>query len=140
MRASVPVIAIAAIAFAASLARADLDVAVPPGSPLFWIRSFPAATPVPGPLFPERSTRSAKLSHESEVRERPGSDAATRVATATGLLRITTWDLAGEVSWVPRAARAYGAGHQFLRSPTPGYGMYWTSIMLELQLVPCLVL
>ncbi len=114
--------------------RPDLEVAVPPGSPLTWTRSFPAITPLPGPAFPDR--RPPKEAEQgpprTEATARPGSENAARATTGLGLLRITTWDLTSEVRWVSRATQGLGWRHQ---GPMAGDGLYWVSLTPLLRLM-----
>lgn len=120
--------------------RADLDVSIPPGSTLEWGRSFPAASPAPGPLFPA-APRPGET-REGRTRALPAAP-ARGVSSTFGLLRILTWDLAAHLAWVqggwPELAgpRTGAAAHL----PEASEPLYWISVstLLRRLLHPALV-
>ncbi len=115
--------------------RVDLDVALPPGSPLDWSSAFPAITPSRRPLRP--MTGAAR-----EPRQRSESRAATldpdvRFANAFGLVRILTWDIAGHLQWISERPRGPLTGRTSLRPPPPSYGdpLHWVALAPLLRLL-----
>ncbi|MBK8098767.1 MAG: HEAT repeat domain-containing protein [Planctomycetes bacterium] len=74
----------------------DLEVAVPPGSPTAWARWLPALTPARGPLFP---TTPARVPKGGTVVAAPKLPLDPRLGGA-GVLRITTADVVGHLTWV----------------------------------------
>jgi hypothetical protein len=88
------VLAALILASAAFDPRRDVDVAIPPGTPLDWTRAIPLPTPRETPLIPT-------------VGKLAPADPARTVATPRGFhhalpssfgaIRILTWDLTSEV-------------------------------------------
>lgn len=123
--------------------RPDLDVAVPPGSPLDWGRAFPAITPPRRPLFP----RSGKREGEDEARStsRPATvELDVRYSSSFALVRILTWDLTGHLAWIgPQAALGPMTGRRPFEPDPPRYGdaLYWVTLapLLRLMLHPGVV-
>jgi hypothetical protein len=120
----------------AVLPARDLDVGVPPGSPLEWTRAFPARTPEGTPLFPESGSED----------EEPGRTVASsalpeqRGSSAFGLVRILTWDLAAHVDWIetlPALPSGPATGSARLAPPPtrPGDALYWVTIAPLLRLL-----
>ena len=119
----------------------DLDVAVPPGSPLDWIRSFPAVEPDTGPLFP--TSRESATPTERTVAQPMGAELDVRIASSYGLVQILTWDLTAHMTWIdPRPVEGPRTGER-VGPPLPGPGdpLYWVSLapLLRLLLHPASV-
>ncbi len=127
----------AALALGAASPPRDLDVAVPPGSPLEWSAAFPAYTPPRRPLFarsgPKEPGREAEQRSSSKLAR---SEADVRFANAFGQVRILTWDLGAHLEWTMRPV-APTSGHGSLRPPPPQYGepLYWISLAPLLRLL-----
>lgn len=118
----------------------DLDVAVPPGSPVDWGRSFPALSPGGGAVFAESQLEAEPDERVTSSRHsRPKPD--VRVYTSLGLLRILTWDLTAHLDWLarelarPPPPRTSAEGPP---PPAPGEALYWVSLapLLRLMLHP----
>lgn len=95
---------LALVALFASLAhgrgaRRDVDVAVPPGPPLEWIRAIPCPTPRGGPAVHTGGSL-IKPGDGDTVAIRKGDN--VKLPTTFGFVRILTWDLTSEVPWTPR--------------------------------------
>ena len=137
------VVAVAAVVLAAP-APIDLDVAVPPGSPLDWTRSFPSTTPSSGPLFahtPDAGDPAVNGNRTSSAPADAGMDVQT--SSAFGLVRILTWDLAVHLTWVqsmPSPSDGPTTGRSGYHPPLPqaGDALYWmtTAALLRLLLHP----
>ena len=112
----------------------DLDVAVPPGSPLDWSRAFPAITPAGGPLFPETPESSEGAGGERTAASGPAGAAGLEAGTASSfaLVRILTWDLAAHVRWIeslpPAPGPATGRAGLEPPAPRPGDALYWMTV------------
>jgi len=125
----------------------DLDVAVPPGSPLDWGRSFPALTPRAGGLFPRTEAGGDEDVPDGRTEAVPRRRRLDpRLSSSFGILRILTWDLAAHLAWIRRAQsapRAPGTGRSGALPPIPavGEGLYWVTMapLLRLMLHPHLV-
>jgi HEAT repeat protein len=133
---------LAGFALAALPAR-DLDVGVPPGSPLAWGQGFPAVTPGRGELFPTTPSGARPTDPgpgRSAVQpRRPDMD--VRLASSFGLVRILTWDITAHLSWLSGeldAAPVTGAARAL---PEPGEALYWICLapLLRRMLHPALV-
>ena len=129
----------------------DVDIGVPPGSPLYWARAFPAYTPPRQGLFPETPAKPNAKPAESgpnsgRTSSRPAAGAlAFRNTDGFGLVRIITRDLPGYFRWMrPGRKRAPTTGSsRFLPgAPEFGSGLYWVSLapfmrlLLHPQIVP----
>ncbi len=126
----------------------DLDVAVPPGSPLEWTAAFPAYTPPRRPLFPRTgpaenpAQKPGEASGEEPQRTassaRSTSSAAdVRISNAFGQVRILTWDLTAHLEWTKKPLPQPTTGHGALRPPAPEFGdpLYWLSLAPLLRLL-----
>ena len=126
-----------------SAALRDLDVAIPPGSPLDWGRSFPAFTPPRRSLLarsPGSRPGDAPVSRSVPAGER----LEVRIGSSNGLVRVLTWDLAAHLEWmVVRREEGPLSGAPARMPPRPAYGdgLYWVSLapLLRLLLHPGLV-
>jgi hypothetical protein len=118
----------------APLAR-DLDVGLPPGSPLEWSASFPVYTPADEPLFPVTRGEEASAD-ETRTVAASRKDADVRFANAFGQVRILTWDLGAHLVWT-KAPLPPGTARDELRPPPPGFGepLYWLSLAPLLRLL-----
>lgn len=128
-----------------ALARApvarDLDVAVPPGSPLEWSAAFPAYTPPRNPLFP-RTGPAAGPGPDGEEAQRTRaklarSEADLRLSNSFGQVRILTWDLTAHLEWTKKPVAGPTTGRGALRPPPPEFGdpLYWLSLAPLLRLL-----
>ncbi|MEM7308249.1 MAG: HEAT repeat domain-containing protein [Planctomycetota bacterium] len=132
-----------ASAAAPASAPRDLDVSVPPGSPVDWSRAFPSITPHGGPLFPqtgggqEPAEPGAERSSSVPAAE-PEVGLDVQVSSSFALVRVLTWDLPAHLAWV-RIHRELvpppvsGASHPPL--PRAGDALYWMSIAPFLRLM-----
>ena len=127
-------------ALAALPPRPDVDVSVPPGSPLDWGRSFPAITPGAGGLFP--TTRADEPGPEqaeqrTEVRaESPTLD--VRFSSSYDLTRILTLDIVTELGWIetrPSELPRTGRSTLLPELPEPGDPAYWVGLSPLLRLL-----
>ena len=123
-------------------AAVDLEVAIPPGSPLDLGHSFPAVTPPRQALF-ARSPRLDRRAPDRTTSRKKRVDLDVRITSAFGLVRILTWDIGGHVSWMnPRrlATDRPSSGRSGLRPEPPRYGdaLWWVSMapLLRLMLHP----
>lgn len=121
---------VVAAALLAGTARADLEVAIPPGSPLAWSRSLPQIGPLPGTLTPPPPS-ARRPATDTVVRR--GSEARPLATTELAVLAITTWDVPAHVAWVRRTAHLLD-GNAF-GGPRPGDGLYWLSMAPLLRLM-----
>ncbi len=133
-------VALSAAAAAIAVPRwFDLDVAIPPGSPLDWSRSIPVTGSGGGSVFtaPRRpvseGTRVSPSTAQLPVRLPAGSD----------LLRILTVDLTFEIPWVaehefPRATFVLTGAKRPADLPPIGRAAYWAALapLLRMQLHP----
>jgi hypothetical protein len=121
---------------AASAPRArDLDVGIPPGSPLEWSASFPVYTPPGLPLFPKTAEETEPADPE-RTRAEVHQESDVRFANAFGQVRILTWDLGAHLEWTQKKMPpATGTGD--LRPPPTQYGdpLYWLSLAPLLRLL-----
>lgn len=122
--------------------RVDLDVAIPPGSPLEWGGSFPGYTPRDTPLFP-RTPAAEPDPHRTSAVSAPRAAAAeadVRFAQSFALLRILTWDLTAHLPWITSPPRGPTSGTGSGRPPPPRHGdpLYWVGLapLLRLMLHP----
>ncbi len=122
--------------------RRDLDVAIPPGSPVDWSKAFPAITPEAGPLFATTPGRGGDV-NEGRTTSKPASAGMdVQVSSSFGLVRILTWDLAAHLSWVQMQPSSRGprTGHagNHPELPLPGDALYWMTVapLLRLMLHP----
>ncbi|MEW6743050.1 MAG: HEAT repeat domain-containing protein [Planctomycetota bacterium] len=115
------------------VARADIDVAIPPGSPLEWLRALPAHTVSAGPLLPSR-TGVFRPPFERRYAE-PTSPLS--VPGTLGSLQILTWDVANHLSWTepspPEPVSVTGTDF-YPYPPPPSMSLYWISIATLLRL------
>ena len=118
----------------------DLEVAIPPGSPLDWAGSFPGYTP------PRRAQRprTGEDPGESGTRGAAVRGADTRFASSFALVRVLTWDIAAHLQWIalPAAERPVtGDRSARARPPNSGDPLYWVTLapLLRLMLHPELV-
>lgn len=123
----------------------DLDVAVPPGSPLEWGGAFPGYTPPEEPLFP-RTPAAEPDPHRTRADLGPRAGALegeVRFAQSFALLRILTWDLTAHLTWITAPPRGPVSGRASGRPPPPRHGdpLYWVGLapLLRLMLHPELV-
>ena len=129
----------------------DVDIGVPPGSPLYWTRAFPAYTPPRQGLFPKTRARpDAKPTEDDPASGRTSSSPTARALAfrntdGFGLVRIITRDLPGYFRWMrPNGNKAPTTGSSRLLPGPPefGSGLYWVSVapfmrlMLHPQIVP----
>ena len=131
-------------ALCASAQPFDLDVGIPPGSPLQWGRAFPAITPGGGPLFPTTPAGDDPTKRARTLSRRPEMD--VHLSGSFGLVRILTWDLAGHLTWItgeldPRPFTGKGGSADAPPLPTPADALYWVSLapLLRLMLHPSAV-
>ncbi len=140
VRAALVATAALSLGFAPSAPR-DLDVGVPPGSPLTWGRSFPGVSPPREPLFPlsDRPNTRGGRSISAPVRSR----LEVKSADSFTLVRILTWDLGAHLGWLGATPREPLSGRDSLRPPTAAFGepLYWVSLapLLRLLLHPAQV-
>ena len=114
----------------------DLDVAVPPGSPVDWGRSFPALSPGGGAVFAESRPEAEPEERTTSQHSRPKPD--VRVYTSLGLLRILTWDLAAHLDWLARDLSRPPPPRTSMEgppAPAPGDALYWVSLVPLLRLM-----
>jgi len=120
----------------------DLDVAIPPGSPLEWGGAFPGYTPRDLPLFPR-----TRESEPEPQRTRAGGaggavagESDVRFAQSFSLLRVLTWDLTSHLTWITRPPRGPVSRGEYGRPPPPRHGdpLYWVGLapLLRLMLHP----
>ena len=134
----------AALALALALptrpgSRLDLDVGLPPGSPLDWSRSLPAITPGRAPLFSATPVALPPASdEEGRTRSRSrGLPLDPRFSNSFDLTRILTLDIVVELDWVRgKAERPTGVGplDGLPVHPAPGDPMHWTALAALLRL------
>jgi len=124
------------LALALRAAPRDLDVGVPPGSPLEWSASLPAYTPPRGPLFP-RTGEKEKDGEQRSSAKLATSDVEVRISNAFGQVRILTWDLGLHLEWIKKPLPVPRTGRSSLRPPDPVYGepLYWLSLAPLLRLL-----
>ncbi len=124
----------------------DLDVGVPPGSPIIWGRHFPALVPRQDPLIPLPATRArlkeaAQRSPQTVVQQRR-TGARVRMSSSFSVLRILTWDIGGHLQWVarplPDGPPVTGTSKKEPQLPSPDQVLYWACIspLLRLMLHP----
>ncbi len=115
--------------------RVDLDVALPPGSPLDWSSGFPAITPPRKPLYPR--TGPAVLPRPKTEARAARLEPDVRFANAFGLVRILTWDIAGHLEWIQTRPEGPRSGRASLRPPPPSYGepLHWVALVPLLRLL-----
>ena len=124
----------------ASAPAPDVDVGVPPGSPLDWSRAFPALTPGSRPLF-QRTTAGGPAEEAAEPEtsvppEHPPLD--VRFSSSFDLTRILTHDIVDELGWIetqPRREPVTGRWSSLPPEPEPGDPLYWTSLAALLRLL-----
>ncbi len=116
-------------------ARRDLDVGVPPGSPLEWSASFPAYTPPDRPLFPRTPSEEPDADPQRTIAA-TRAQADVRFANAFGQMRILTWDLGAHLEWTQKPVPPATARDE-LRPPPPAFGdpLYWLSLAPLLRLL-----
>lgn len=121
--------------------RRDLDVGVPPGSPLEWAGALPAYTPARAPLFPssgpgERSGGKKDEGQRSSAKL-ARSEADVRFANAFGQVRILTWDLGAHLAWTLEAGPMPSTGTGGVRPPPTRFGepLFWLSLAPLLRLL-----
>lgn len=127
----------------ASVTGVDLDVGVPPGSPLDYGQAFPAITPSRGPLFPTTPTgRPGPDDDPNRSVSAPAKvDMDVRVATSFGLIRILTWDLTAHLTWLREqpedGAPGPRSGQPVADAPMPtvGSSFYWVCMAPLLRLL-----
>ena len=119
----------------------DVDVSVPPGSPLDWGRAFPAITPAAGDLFPRSRTPDAASGGEQApprtkvLAQRPRLD--IRFSSSFDLTRIMTFDIVMELDWIETrpASRRTGRSSALPPQPVAGDPLYWTTLVAMLRLL-----
>jgi len=124
-------------------APVDLDVAVPPGSPLDWGRSFPAITPPRSSLYPTTGAADEQDPSTTSSRSRSAT-VDVRYSSSFGLVRILTWDLTGHLPWIgPQEALGPITGRRPFERDAPRFGdaLYWVTLapLLRLMLHPDVV-
>jgi hypothetical protein len=121
----------------------DLDVALPPGSPLDWGRSFPGYTPRRKPLL--GVTGAGEKEADSAERTRGvlssgrAAELEVRFANSFGMLRILTWDLSSHLGWITAPAPGPQTGPRVApRLPDSNEPLYWVALapLLRLHLHP----
>lgn len=121
--------------------RVDLDVAVPPGSPLDWGRAFPAITPPRKSLYPESGEREPERDPTTTSSKSKSAEVDVRYSSSFGLVRILTWDLTGHLPWIgPQEALGPITGRRPFERDAPRFGdaLYWVTLapLLRLMLHP----
>jgi len=120
----------------------DLDVAIPPGSPLEWGGAFPGYTPPETPLFPRSgaSEPAPQRTRAESTSRGAASEGEVRFAQSFALLRILTWDLTSHLTWITAPPRGPLSGGVSGRPPPPRHGdpLYWVGLapLLRLMLHP----
>ena len=116
------------------VALRDLDVALPPGSPLEWGRSLQAFTPPEKPLFAVTGEKPDDEPHT--VTAGRAADTDVRFADSFGLVRVLTWDIAGHLEWIRRTPPGPETA-QGLRppQPRPGDPLHWICLAPLLRLL-----
>jgi HEAT repeat protein len=133
-----PLLVAGVLALLLSPAPRDLDVAIPPGSPLEWSAAFFAYTPPRAPLFPDTGAQAAAKAADPRSSAKPAtSEADVRFANAFGQVRILTWDLALHLEWMTRVTPLPETGRASLRPRPPQYGdpLYWLALAPLLRLL-----
>jgi hypothetical protein len=119
----------------------DLEVAIPPGSPLEWGRSFPGYAPAKKP--PRPRTGDVSLRRETSQPALAATDA--RFASSFSLVRVLTWDLTAHIEWVgageDEQERPVTGSAPRVAPPRHGDALYWITLapLLRLMLHPELV-
>src|SRR5262245_61844215 len=90
--------------------RRDLDVGVPPGSPLEWTGSFPAYTPPRKALFPTTPAEEPPSDPARTSAKPARAEIDVRFANAFGQVRILTWDLGAHLEWTQKPANPTTGG------------------------------
>lgn len=142
----------------------DLDVGIPPGSPVTWGQRFPSITPRRGPLFPITPRGSVAKAGKGSIRKASAKDPENNksrtvvhaeivemdvhVSSSFGVVRILTMDILNHLTWLARTPKTaasgpitgpHGAGPGGL--PRVSDAMFWSgmSALLRLMLHPQLV-
>ncbi|MBL8897438.1 MAG: HEAT repeat domain-containing protein [Planctomycetes bacterium] len=155
-RAAIPVLALALPALAhlsvssadgaarALAIRFDLDLALPPGTPLDLSRALPH-TPVGPPRTPS-TPAATNANGERRTASTPQTiEIAPAVPGGFALLRVLTWDLTAHIGWlgeVDRAEHPFTRGGGELPYPPPVQRPFWwmtLAPLLRLLLHPQLV-
>ncbi|MHC4899634.1 MAG: HEAT repeat domain-containing protein, partial [Planctomycetota bacterium] len=156
MRWQLPVLMCSTVCLLATSTPVDLDVGIPPGSPVSWARRFPTITPG-GPLFPKTGVAKEATADKAgrgapkdpgkgkykdpdgrrigpTVTQSPTVDMDVRMSSSFGVVRIITWDLAGHLPWVARRRTAAKSGPKTgvgsgKAPPLPWVndGLYWAN-------------
>jgi hypothetical protein len=118
-RAAIPVLALALPALAHLAApscgksasssgsiRVDLDLALPPGTPLDLTRALPH-TPVGPPRSPTTPSTAANDGERRTISTPQSVDIAPSVPGSFALLRILTWDLTAHIGWLGEVRRPF---------------------------------
>ena len=124
-----------ALALGAAAPPRDLDVAVPPGSPLEWPSSWPADSPPRRPLF-SLTPPEPPPDPRRTVAKPARSEADVRIANAFSQVRILTWDLGAHLEWIQPPVHPVTASSG-LRPGPPQFGepMYWLALAPLLRLL-----
>lgn len=116
--------------------RRDVDVAVPPGTPLDWTRSIPVPTPRGTPMVPTGRMTGGGGDVDTVAVPR-GHD--TVIPSSYGAIRILTWDLTSEVPWTPpKPDTTVDTGGMGPWPPRVPDSLYWMSqgVFLRVMLHP----
>ena len=131
------------LAAPSDVARFDLDVGIPPGSPTGWGMRFPTLTPRRAPLFP--ATPRPESTARRTIAGTGGVELDVHIADSFGIVRILTWDIAQHLQWLGQPAEPVGpaTGGSSLEPPLPhaGDALHWTTMasLLRLLLHPQIV-
>ena len=113
----------------------DLEVGVPPGSPTAWARWIPAVTPRREPLFPRTAPRTP-VDPTRTVVNWPRARIDPQIGGA-GMLRITTADVTGHLTWVngPPAPKGPITGPAGAKLPAASPTLQWIGTAAFLRLL-----
>ncbi|MHC4077717.1 MAG: HEAT repeat domain-containing protein, partial [Planctomycetota bacterium] len=142
-----PLLLCSTLCLAGSSIRRDLDVGVPPGSPITWGQHFPALTPRDKPLIPLPAAKGAARKGRAQrqphtIVSQRTTEAKVRMSSSFSVLRILTWDIGGHLRWVsqplPEERATTGTSKLEPQLPAPDQALYWACIspLLRLMLHP----
>jgi len=123
------VLAVALVAICPLGTPADIDVAVPAGTPWDWLRALPQ-----GLLF--ESSLSPPVSEDGRY-ARPALDRSLRWVGISNPLRILTWDIANHVTWTayqpPASPVITGSISLYDYPPRMNEPLHWMSMAVLLR-------